>query len=109
MGGEPLGLLFAKNFGVASILSGNLSGVISFFWGVYHNPTYEISVVPNGPRSINTLGKELCSFCVWASEYDGKMSVVDPPTFPIYLWLRRGKPWVAKNGLMLAEVGEEEL
>jgi len=35
--------------------------------------------------------------------------VIDPTSLPIYLWLHRCEPWVAKNGLVLAEVGEEEL
>ena len=35
--------------------------------------------------------------------------MVNPTSFPIYLWLCGREPWIAKNGLMFAEVGEEEL
>ncbi len=37
------------------------------------------------------------------------MSVVDPTLFPIYFGLHCCKPWVTEDGLMFAEVGEEEL
>ncbi len=35
--------------------------------------------------------------------------MVDPTSFPVYLWLRRCKPRVAKDGFVFAKVGEEEL
>ncbi len=34
--------------------------------------------------------------------------MVDPTSFPIYFWLHRCKPWVAEDGFMFAEVGEEK-
>ncbi len=37
------------------------------------------------------------------------MGVVDPTSLSIYLRLHRCESWVAKNGLVVAEVGEEEL
>ena len=35
--------------------------------------------------------------------------MVDPATFPIYFGLHSCKPWIAKDGFMLSEVGEKEL
>ncbi len=35
--------------------------------------------------------------------------MVDPASLPIYLWLHCCKPWIAENGFVLSEVGEEEL
>jgi len=37
------------------------------------------------------------------------MSVVDPSSLPVYLWLHRREPWVAEDGLVFTEVGEEKL
>ena len=48
-------------------------------------------------------------FHIFTSEYDGKMSVVDPATFPIYFGLHSCEPWIAKDSFMLAEVRKEEL
>ena len=35
--------------------------------------------------------------------------MVNPASFPVYLWLHCCKPWVAEDGFVFAEVGEEEL
>ncbi len=35
--------------------------------------------------------------------------MVNPATFPIYFGLHSCEPWIAKDGFMLAEVGEKEL
>ena len=35
--------------------------------------------------------------------------MVNPTLFPIYLGLHRCKPWIAENGFVFAEIGEEEL
>ncbi len=48
-------------------------------------------------------------FCIRTSENDREMSVVNPAAFPIYLRLYGCEPWIAEDGLMFAEVGEEEL
>ncbi len=48
-------------------------------------------------------------FHIFTSEYDGEVSVVNPAAFPIYFGLHSCEPWIAKDGFMLAEVGEKEL
>ncbi len=109
VGWEPLGLLFAKDFCVASIASGDFRVVGGFFWGVQCDSTYEVTVISNWLRSIDTSGKEFCSLGIQASEYNGEMGVIDPTLFPIYLWLHCCKPWITKNRLVFTKVGEEEL
>ncbi len=109
MGWESLRLLFAKDLCVMLIVSGNLWVVSGLFWGVQRDSAYEVSVVSDRSRLVYASGKEFCPFRIWASEYDREMSMVDPSTFPIYFGLYRREPWIAKNGLVFAKVGEEEL
>ena len=35
--------------------------------------------------------------------------MIDPTAFPVYFGLYGREPWVAKDGLMFAKIGEEEL
>ena len=98
MGRKPLGLFLAKDFGVAPITSGYLWVVSVFFRRLQRDPAYEVLVVFDRSRSVDASGEELCSFCIRTLEYDGKMSVVDPSSLPIYFRLHCCKPWVAEDG-----------
>src|SRR5258708_37382716 len=109
MGWKSLGLFFAENFGMASITSGYFGMVSMFFGRLKGDSAYEISVFDNWARSIDAPGKEFCSLGIRTPEYDRKMGVVNPTSFPIYFWLHCRKPWIAEDGLVLAEIGEEEL
>src|SRR5229473_1358939 len=73
------------------------------------NSAYEVPIVSDWSGSVDVSGEEFCLFCIWASEYDREMSMVDPSSFPIYFRLHGCEPWVAENGFVFAEVGEEEL
>ena len=59
--------------------------------------------------SVDPSRDKLRSFCVRAPEYDGEMSVINPPSFPINFRLYSGKPRIAKDGFVVTKVGEEEL
>ncbi len=37
------------------------------------------------------------------------MGVVNPASFPVYLWLHCCEPWVSEDGFMFAEIREKEL
>src|SRR5258708_35741425 len=92
-----------------SVASRDLWVVGDFFRRVQHNPAYKVPVFLDWSRAVDASGEELCSFRVWASEYNGEVSMVNPTPFPIYFGLHRREPWVAKDGFVFAEVGEEEL
>ena len=109
VGWKSLGLFFTKDFGVASVMSGDLLMARIFFRQVQSDPAYKVLIFLDGLRSIDTLGEELCTFSIWTSEDDREVSVVDPATFPIYFGLHSCKPWVAKDGFVFTKVGEEEL
>ena len=74
-----------------------------------HNSAYKVPVIPEGSRAVNPPGEELCLFGVWTPKDDGKVSVVDPPTFPVYFGLYCCKPWVAEDGFMFSKVRKKEL
>src|SRR5258708_1387225 len=109
MGRKPLGLFLAKDFGMAPITSGYFQVVRVFFGRLQRDPAYKISVFCDWTRSIDTSGEELRFFCVGTPKYNREVGMVDPTSLPIYLWLHRCEPWVAEDGFVLAEVGEEEL
>ena len=109
VGWELLGLLLAEDFSVMPITSGDLRVVSGLFWGMEHNPAYEVPVISDRLGAVDPPGEELCSFCIWTSKDDWEVSVVDPSAFPVYFRLHCCEPWVAKDGLMFSEVGKEEL
>ena len=102
MAWEPLGLLFTKDLHVTSIMSGDFLVVGGLFWGMQCDSAYEVSVISDGSGSVNASGKEFCPFCIWASEYNGEMGVVNPSSFPIYLGLYGREPRVAEDGFVFA-------
>ena len=109
VGQKPLGLFFAKDFGMALVMSGDFFVARIFFRWVQSDQAYKVLILLDGSRSVDTPGEKLCAFCVRTSENDGEVSVVDPATFPIYFGLHSYEPWVAKDGFVFTKVGEEEL
>jgi len=109
VGWKSLGLFFTKDFGMASVMSGDLLMARIFFRQVQSDPAYKVLILLDRLRSVDTPGEELCAFCVWTSENDGEVSVIDPAAFPIYFGLYSCEPWVVEDGFVLAKVGEEEL
>ena len=109
VGWKSLGLFFTKDFGVASVMSGDLLMARIFFRQVQSDPAYKVSIIFGRSGSINASGEEFCAFHIFTSEYDGEVSVVDPAAFPIYFGLYSCEPWVVEDGFVLAKVGEEEL
>ncbi len=109
VGWKPLRFLFAKDFGVTSVTLGYLCVVGILFRWEQRDSAYEISVVFDRSGSIYTSGDKLGFFCIGASKYNGKVSVVNPASFPVYLGLHCCEPWVTEDGFVFTKVGEEEL
>jgi len=94
---------------MTSVALGDFLMARIFFRWVQSNLTYEISILLDRSRSVDTPGKEFCMFCIQTSKNDRKMSVVNPTAFPIYFGLHGCKPQVAEDGFVFAKIGEEEL
>ena len=48
------------------------------------------------------------SSCIWCSDDNWKLGVVDPPLLPVNSRLGRREPWVAQNRFVFSQVREEE-
>ena len=45
---------------------------------------------------------------VVGSKDNRELGVVNPPLFPVYLWLVCRKPWIPQYGFVFSEMGQEE-
>src|SRR5712692_2453630 len=77
------------------------------FW-VEDDPSEEVVILFLLPRDIPLSGYKDGSFCIVSSEYYWELGVVDPSAFPVYFWLRGGKPWISEDGFLLAQFGKIE-
>ena len=70
-----------------------LSG-LGLFW-VDRNAPNEVSVTVNGAWYVFPSWGESSSFCVIGAKNNGQLSMVNPPLFPVNLWLVSSEPWVS--------------
>ena len=52
--------------------------------------------------NISLSGNKGGPFCITGSQYDRELSVVDPPTLPIDLWLGSRKPGIPHDCLLFS-------
>jgi hypothetical protein len=103
--GQPLGLLFTEH----------LPMLLVFFWyfpflqlsellGVYRDPSNEVFRFRFDTGYVFHSWYEHCFLCIWGSQDDGQLCVVNPSSFPIDVGLYCSEPWVPQDGLVFAQV-----
>ena len=93
--GKPLGFLFIVYLLVSFIfIRQSFLQVVYLFW-MDSGTSYEVSVLPYWPRYILCSWGEYSLFCIISTKDDQELSMVDPPLFPILLWLVCCKPRIS--------------
>ena len=64
----------------------------------------EIPFFANQSGNISDSRDECCFLCVWHSEYNGELGMVNPSLFPINSRLCGCKPWVFKDYFVFSQV-----
>src|SRR5258708_10882601 len=65
------------------------------------DPSNIIFAWSSHPWDILLSRDKVCPFCIVGPEYYGKLGMVDPPMFPVNLWLCGCKPWISHNCFLL--------
>jgi hypothetical protein len=83
------------------------------FWGVcrfglYGDSSKEVLVSVDRSWYVFMAGRKFCFCRVICADNNRELSVIDPPLFPIDIWLFCGKPGIPQDCFMVAEVGQEE-
>src|SRR5258708_5016696 len=95
MSRQPLRLFFAEYLFVSLILGGDPSdGYCGDLFRMEDDSPEEIVACPLLSRDILLSGHKNGPLCVVGMQYYRELGVIDPSSFPIYLWLCGGKPWV---------------
>src|SRR5713226_9078162 len=72
------------------------------------DPSEEVMILLLLSRDVPLSGYEVGPFRVVGPKYYWELCVVDPSTFPVYFWLRGGKPWISEDGFLFSKFGKVE-
>src|SRR5258708_7878278 len=93
---QPLRLFFTEYLLVSLILGGDPSNrCCGDLFRMKDDSSEEIVAHPLLSRDIPLSGHKDGSLCIFGTQYYWELGVIDPSSFPVYFWLRGGKPWVS--------------
>ena len=68
-----------------------------------NDPSEEVAIPLFLSRDISLSGYKGGPLRIVGSEYYWELCVIDPSSFPVYLGLCGGKPWISEDGFLLPE------